>query len=165
MVRGGQLHRVSFVWHGDPGLGSLNAKHKVHRFGPKCPACHKSKQARVGNSDQAERFKNAIALLARSAASICPAGGVTMPGAVAVRITVYLPRTYTVKSGEQLEGLPFGDVDATPKLILDALEAARIVRNDGQVTDLGVRKKTDRGNPRILVAVQRIDAGAKDDET
>lgn len=155
-VRDGHLHRVEFVWYGNPGVGSINSRQEIHRFGAVCRACGKRKLAKIGNTAKAKGYKAEIAALLASAVEGIPHP--MMPREVALRILVYWPRAYGPKSGSCLDGLPLGDVDAVDKLTLDCFKLAGVLHDDGQCMDLAVRKKLDRDCPRVAVALERIDA-------
>jgi Holliday junction resolvase RusA-like endonuclease len=71
-------------------------------------------------------------------------------GLVRVELLTAWPRKHA--SGP-LKGVAFGDVDATGKAALDALEVAGVLYSDAQVIELIARKVWDRANPRIEIVV------------
>ena len=61
---------------------------------------------------------------------------------------VYVGIEYFLKTRRDIDG---------GKLILDALQANRVIENDDQVTHLNIKKYIDKKNPRIEVTVEPID--------
>ena len=154
VVRDGRLYRVAFVVPGSPGVGSLNAKHKIAYLGKRCHVCKRGRPKIVSTTD-AEAWKRAAVMMARAAAAIAAPDRRMMPHAVAVRMSLWWPRLH--RKDPHLDGLALGDVDACAKLTLDALAEAGVIYDDGQVTDLAIRKGYDADDPRVAVVCQRID--------
>lgn len=154
VVRSGELWRLAFVVPGSPGAGSLNQKHAIAYVGKRCHVCKRG-TPKIVPSQQARQYKATAAALARMASAICPSEGRRMPHAVGVTMSLYWPQLH--RKDPHLAGLPFGDVDACEKLTLDALKDAGILFDDGQVTELHIRKRHDPERPRVCVSVQRID--------
>jgi len=71
-----------------------------------------------------------------------------MEGAFALELDAYMPHRGS---------LP--DVDNVAKLVSDSLNGLTWI-DDVQVTDLVVRRRIDRENPRVEVVVRRIEEGA-----
>lgn len=71
-------------------------------------------------------------------------------GPVMVDLVTYYDRLH--REGPA-EGLPFGDVDATVKGVLDALEKAGTIQDDAQVMAATLLKSYDKNNPRVEVVV------------
>ena len=69
---------------------------------------------------------------------------------VGVSVVAYWPRRHR-QSG--LEGVPYGDVDAPIKGVLDGLEKAGVYTNDACVLALTVHKKYDAAHPRVEVEI------------
>lgn len=76
-------------------------------------------------------------------------------GPVEVQVATYWPRRH--RQGPA-NGLALGDVDASLKGILDALEGADVLGDDAQVVRLLAAKELASGLPGILVRVYSLGA-------
>lgn len=103
---------------------------------------------RVVKREEYRRWSARASMIARVAASGLDLGD----GPLHAEIVAYWPRV--TRSGAAA-GLAFGDVDATAKAVLDALEDAGVIRDDGQIETLTLRKAHSPKAPRIDVEVWR----------
>ena len=74
---------------------------------------------------------------------------------VGVTVTTYWPRRRHLPDASGLIAL--GDVDATAKAVLDALERADLFDDDSRVLELVCRKRVDPARPRIEAEVWGLD--------
>jgi crossover junction endodeoxyribonuclease RusA len=100
---------------------------------------HYVKHTRSGRhykTKAAGAFENAVLIFSSHIRETIEAG--------AVEATIYLGK------GDK------GDVDNFGKVILDSLAATKIIRSDATVTDLILRKRRDRKNPRTEITVTAL---------
>jgi Holliday junction resolvase RusA-like endonuclease len=50
-----------------------------------------------------------------------------------------------------------GDVDNFPKVVLDGLVDAGVIRTDARVSDLHVHKRRDQINPRTVILISPLE--------
>lgn len=97
---------------------------------------HYVKHTRTGRhyvTGEARKFKEDVSLLAQ--------GQSMPPGRYHVDMWVYMGH------GEK------GDVDNFPKVALDALRDAGVIKSDAMVDDLEVHKRRDAVNPRTVISI------------
>lgn len=136
---------VTITIPGDPSGARINTarraaviKHGQHRGKPTTFAAPKAVQ-----------WRNAAVLAVRAAWAANGSGTIAL-GVVAVEVFTFWPRRR--RSGPA-SGQPLGDVDATAKAVLDVLEAAGVLGDDGQVWRLILEAHYDKDNPRIEVRI------------
>lgn len=97
--------------------------------------------------DAFKRWRNAARLIVRAA---WRAAGQLRPieGVVTLEVRAYWPRLR--RTGPAL-GQPLGDVDAVAKSVLDVLQDAGVLGDDGQVRELVLVSEYDRERPRIEI--------------
>lgn len=71
-----------------------------------------------------------------------------LSGPIALEVRTHWPR---LRRTGPAAGQPFGDVDATCKAVLDALQRAGVLADDAQVHRVTLVNLYDRENPRIEV--------------
>jgi Holliday junction resolvase RusA-like endonuclease len=130
---------ISFEVDLEPGHLRTNAARRATRAGGRI-VVHKTPEYR-----EAQRR---VRVAARRAAD-----GWQLEGPVHVHITTTVRRLH--RQGPA-NGLPFIDVDAVVKGVLDALEHAEIFANDAQVSLLTANKQHDADNPGLLVFASEI---------
>lgn len=85
------------------------------------------------------------------------ASGIPLPlpiTCVGVSVTAYWPRQHRQPP---LVGIPFGDIDAPLKGLLDGLEKAGVYTDDSCIVALTVHKQYDAKQPRLEVELWEID--------
>lgn len=132
------------VWEGDPFLLAANRRLVAVRQGAHAKAVQratyrKAAEAMVGT------FRSQWG------------GRLAIRGAARVTIVTYWARKRGPK--RVAPGLGIGDVDATAKSVLDALQKAGVLLDDGQAFELVARKAHDPARPRIEVDVEGVGAG------
>lgn len=80
-----------------------------------------------------------------------------LAGPVGLEVVTYWPR---LRRTGAAAGLPLGDVDATVKAVLDALQRAGVLADDAQVNRLVLANEYDRERPRIEIRILGNDARA-----
>jgi len=119
----------------------MQDEHSVRITVPLIPPSvnHYVKHTRAGwhyVSADAKSWKAAVAFASRGYTVAFP-----YPSGYVIEATVHLG-----KGGK-------GDVDNFAKCILDALKDAGVIHSDSAVTDLTLRKRRDRENPRTEITV------------
>ena len=94
------------------------------------------------------KYSHARAVVATAAADA--SNGWRFVGPVSVTIAIYFRKL--TRTGPA-DGLPWGDVDAPIKGILDALQHSGVLADDGQVIEVYAIKRRDKERPRVEVEI------------
>ena len=142
---------LSFTIPGNPGDGAVNAvwRSRVVPARGKKPATVSTYKSDKGKAFAALAHRRCVAAFA---AKYGTHGDV--PAEISVVIRCHWPRK------RHLDGtttLPFGDVDACIKAVLDSLEDAGLVDDDARVRRVSCEKYLDKDNPRIEVEVWPVE--------
>ncbi len=141
------------VWEGDVYGAAINQRYAMHKqvrhYRDKYGKPKTSAKYMIGKSTRYKATMEAMTLAFRQAWD-----GGPMVGPVLVRMRTYWGSRHRQGAAD---GQARGDVDATCKAALDALEDAGVVANDAQVESLIATKHYDPKHPRIEVDVEPWD--------
>jgi len=128
------------VWEGDPFAVASNRRLVAVR------------QGQFAKTVQRSTYVAAAATMVE--AFTAQWSGAPLESVVTVHIVTYWPRKRGSKGARPVGvGLGVGDVDATTKSVLDALQKAGVLVDDGQVRLVVAEKGYDKARPRVEVEV------------